>query len=242
MNAAHFASVITRTLCTELGVQPEKLVCMSRDSVLVNGAACRLLQQGVFWCAENQLCIAHTLNNVGGRFDFQVLSEFFSPWLELVGGRHPHRGAQALWRTAVAPQKVPGYSATRWYAAAEIQFVLADNFQELEPLLKKLEEHSYGDATRKKLAAILRSEEKSHTLQLQLAAMKDLSTLVHTTYELEGDQLELLLVYQRIEQLRKFGRDVAAGAGAALPNVDLILRSKMKLTNGVKIEKVWNLI
>lgn len=62
------------TACTELGVLPEKLVRMSRDRVLVNGAANRPLQQCVLFCAERQLRIAHTLNNVGCRFDFQVLS------------------------------------------------------------------------------------------------------------------------------------------------------------------------
>ena len=124
MKAKEFASMITRVLCSELNVDSSMVVCLSRDSVLVNGAACRILQEGLFYCAENQMCIAHTLNNVGERINFPVLKEFMTPWLELVGGSHPHKGAQSLWKKAVHPQVVPGYSPVRWYATAEIQFVI----------------------------------------------------------------------------------------------------------------------
>ncbi|KAL3903503.1 MAG: hypothetical protein SGPRY_011649 [Prymnesium sp.] len=37
-----------------------------------------------------------------------------------------------------------------------------------------------------------------------LAIVKDLSSQVRNTYELEGDRLELLLIYKPTEQLRKF--------------------------------------
>ena len=107
MNATALASAITRVLCTEYGVLPERLVCLSRDSVLVNGAACKMLMQSPFSCAENQLCISHTLNNVGSRLQLGVVKEFMTPWLELVGGRHPHAGAKALWRATVNPQVLP---------------------------------------------------------------------------------------------------------------------------------------
>ena len=117
-------------MCTDLGVTPEHLVCISRDSVLVNGAACRLLQEGVFNAAENQLCIAHTLNNVGSRMHFDVLQRFMTPWLELVGGRNPHEGARNLWRKFVRPTTVPGYSAVRWHSVAEIQFVIAEHLNQ----------------------------------------------------------------------------------------------------------------
>lgn len=36
-------------------------------------------------------------------------------------------------------------------------------------------------------------------LELDLAAMMDMRDLISLTYETEGDQLELLLVYERIE-------------------------------------------
>lgn len=145
LNAAQFSSLITRVLCTDLGMEPEMLVCISRDSVLVNGAACRMLCTSPFHAAENQLCISHTLNNVGSRIKFGVLSEFMTPWLELVGGRNPHRGAQALWRAAVAPQVVPGYSKVRWHSLAEIQIMLAENFDKIAPFVAQLEERGETD-------------------------------------------------------------------------------------------------
>lgn len=177
LNGAQFASLITRVLCTDLGVQPEMLVCMSRDSVLVNGAACRILSTSPFHAAENQLCISHTLNNVGSRMKFDVLTEFMTPWLELVGGRNPHRGAQVLWREAVAPQAVPGYSKTRWHSVGEIQIVLAENFEKLLPFVAQLNARGWGDATRKKLTELLADRSKREVLRLQLAAVRDMQVL-----------------------------------------------------------------
>lgn len=158
-----------------------------------------------------------------------------TPWLELVGGRNPHRGAQALWRSAVHPQSVPGYSTTRWYAGAEIQFVLAENCHRLPSFLAKLDEYKYGDATRQKLHNVIDSTEKFNTFKLQLAAMLDMRQLVQTTYELEGDQLEFLLVYQRVERLRALGNALRNGGASVLPNLDAALQAQISLRNRVKI-------
>lgn len=238
LKGPEFASLITRILCTELAVSPDMLVAISRDSVLVNGLACKLLMQSPFNAAENQLCIAHTLNNVGARIQFYVLSEFMTPWLELVGGRHPHRGAQALWRAAVHPATAPGFSNTRWYSLAEIQFVLARHYDKLAPFMDKLNELKYGDATRQKMNNILQNRTQSQKMRLQLACMLDLECLVRTTYELEGDRLELLLVYDRVESLRERGKQIQAGSMGVLCNLDAALRQLVQLKPGVPIQKV----
>lgn len=130
-NAAVFASIITRALRTELSVCPEQVACFSRDSVLVNGAACQLLMQIPFTCAENQLCITHTHNNVGSRINFDVLREVMTPWLKLVGGSNPHQGANKGLVAGCCSSAGPriGYSSTWWYSLAEIQFFIAENFQ-----------------------------------------------------------------------------------------------------------------
>ena len=129
-----------------------------------------------------------------------------TPWLELVGGRNPHQGTKALWKRAVTPQKVPGYSITRWHASAEIQFMLAENFDKLTAILAQLNQLGYGDASREKLNKIMDSSDgKRKQLRLQLAGMLDMRALVRTSYELEGDRLELLLVHDRIESLRSLG-------------------------------------
>lgn len=162
-NATVFASIITHALRTELNVSPEQAACFSRASMLVNGAACQLLMQTPFTYAVNQLCITHTHTNVGSRINFDVLREFMTPWLELVGGSNPYQGAKALWQVAVR-QPVPariGYSSTRWYSLAEIQFVIAENFQELKPFLQA---RGYGDNTHKKLHALLDNEDSPYKL------------------------------------------------------------------------------
>lgn len=101
------------------------------------------------------MCISHTLNNVGARIEFSLSASFMTPWLELVGGHHPHRGAQALECMTVHPTRAPGHSNFKWYATAEIQFVLADHFHKLEAFLDHLDDLSYDDATRRKLHGII---------------------------------------------------------------------------------------
>lgn len=187
------------------------------------------------------MCICHTLNNVGGQIEFPILSSFMTSWLELVGGRHPHIGARDLWRETVAPQTVPGFSNTRWYAKAEIEFVLAENFNRLPGFVAQLEEHGYGDATRKKLQQTLEDPKTASELKLQLAAMLDMRQLVRTTYELEGERLEVMLVFHRIEELRALGRALINDEGATvLPNLDAAVRAAVKLASGLKVSKFFD--
>lgn len=63
--------------------------------------------------------------------------------------------------------------------------------------------------------------------------------LIRTTYELEGDRLELLLVHSRVELLRNLGRSMRDGS-VVLPNLDALLRYEMQITQGVKIEKFFD--
>lgn len=74
-------------------------------------------------------------------------------------------------------------------------------------------------------------------LELQLAALKDMQQLVSTTYELEGDQLEILLFYDRVHRLRALGDALRDGALGVLPNVDRVLRSNINLRNGTETAK-----
>lgn len=241
LKAPQFASLITRVLCTDLSLDPDYVACFSRDSVALNGAACRLICQSTFNSAENLLCICHTLNNAGGQIELPTLTSFMTPWLDLVGGRHPHIGARDLWRDAVAPQVVPGFSNTRWYAKAEIQFVMAENFQKIPGFLRRLDEFGYGDSTRKKMQSFFDDGETALQLKAELAAMLDVRQLIRTTYELEGDRLEILLVYQRIEELRAFGRALKVNQAATiLPNLDGALRASVKLATGTKMSKFFH--
>ena len=70
------------------------------------------------------------------------------------------------------------------------------------------------------MANLLRDH--SATLKPELAAMLDVRVLVRTTYALEGDRLEILLVPRRVEELRALGRALAANQDGVLPNVDAV--------------------
>lgn len=234
VSAPQLASLITGSLGS-LGIQPGMVVNISRDSASTNGAACRLMLGNPLINAADTLCISHTISNAGARIDFPTLAEFTTPWLELVGGRDPHAGAKALWKNMVAPQVVPGYSKVRWWSKAEIWFVMAENFNKLMPLLRLLRDRDIGDATTASMTSILRDREAA--LQLELAGILDVRVLVRTTYELEGDRLEVLLVFRRIEELRAIGRSLSANEDGVLPNVDAALRARAELKNGLEISK-----
>lgn len=75
-----------------------------------------------------------------------------------------------------------------------------------------------------------------HKPKLSLAAMLDIKQLVR----LEGSCFELLEVYSRDEGLRALGRSLQNGEGV-LPNFDAIIRSTMKLRNGVVISTVTSM-
>ena len=132
--------------------------------------------------------------------------------------------------------QVPGYSHVRWWAWAEITFVIAEaGMNVVGNFITECEKRDYGDATRKSLRLIY--DEQPDELRLELAAMLDMRPLVKTTYELEGDRLEVLLVRDRVEALRALGRSIKAHEDGVLPNVDAVLRRMMELKKGVKVEK-----
>lgn len=234
-NAERLAAHITNVIMHHHHVPLDHLINIARDSVSVNGAACRRLKN-TFTSAADTMCICHTLCHVGEHFELPTLKEFKTPWLELVGGRDPHRGAQLLWKETVAPATVPGYSKVRWWSWAEILFVIAEaGMDRLGDFITTCEARDYGDATRKSLRSIY--DNKQPSLRQELAAMLDMRDLVKYTYELEGDRLEILVVFDRIETLRALGRSISKGEDGVLPNFDAVLRQQMELKKGVNIEK-----
>ena len=235
-NAPQLASLLTNRL-GKLGIPYDFVINVSRDSASTNGAACNLMLANPLINASDTLCISHTVSNSGDHIVMPTLVEFTTPWLDLVGGRDPHQGAKKLWKSTVAPQEVPGYSKVRWWSKAEIWFVMAENFNKLQPFVRLLQDRGIGDATTTKMANVLR--DRSAELKLELAAMLDVRVLVRTTYALEGDRLEILLVFRRIEELRALGRALAANQDGVLPNVDAVLRATAKLEKGLEISKAF---
>ena len=81
---------------------------------------------------------------------------------------------------------------------------------------------------------------KAESLRLEIAGMLDMrKELVSTTYELEGDRLEIMLIYERVEALRAVGNSLRSHTDGILPNVDAVIRRLMELKPGVKIEKYF---
>lgn len=219
-------------------IRPAFVVCFARDSVAANGVACRALVERPFTNACNMMCFSHTFGNGGKRINLPTLAKFKTPWLELAGGRDPVPGAKALWKQTVAPAEVQGYSHVRWWAWAEITFVIAEaGMRRLGDFISTCEQREYGDATTKVLRAIYTNEVDA--LRLELAAMLDVRIIVKTTYEMEGDRLEILLIFERVEALRALGRAIKAEDDGCLPNVDATLRKVMKLQKDVVVEKYY---
>ena len=70
-------------------------------------------------------------------------------------------------------------------------------------------------------------------LQLELAAALDMQLLCATTYKLEGDGLEVLLVHDALEEI--LSRESTLGMEAAtMPNLASVVRAGHPLCVGVK--------
>lgn len=97
-----------------------------------------------------------------------------------------------------------------------------EKFDKLLPFIRELDALKCGVVTREKIGSILDSDEKAFQLALELAVVKDLKSIVSTTYELDSDGLEfLLLVYHRAEVVCALGRGNTSGALCGIPYVDL---------------------
>jgi hypothetical protein len=230
LDGANTARLLTQLLLSTLLIDIFRLIAFMRDSVSANGVAVRSLL-GTFSCSTDILCVPHTLNNMGAHFVLPVLDEFLTPFITLVCN---DGAAKSTWKSLIG-EPVVGFSVTRWHCKAEIAMQIGKHFDKLEVLLSKLVSEGIGDATTSKMRRIL-SEDRQR-LRLQLASMMDMRKVVSTTYELEGDGLELLLAYSRIEELRMLGRSLAQQG--MLPNVDAVIRSSLELKPGVELRKLW---
>lgn len=107
---------------------------------------------------------------------------------------------------------------------------LAENFSILDPFLRKLDEELVGGSTTQTLLNIMSNSMEE--LKIDLALTMDLEILCSTTYRLEGDGLEILLVHDELEALRERGRMLGSNA-STLPNVAAILRAKQPISIGL---------
>ena len=203
----------------------DRIVGLCRDSCATNGVAC---QQLLSLCvnATDLLCSSHTLQHTGEHLQLTTVEEFLSPWLSLVSHSHTPR---LLWER-VTGSSMKSFSKTRWWSRWEIMKDLAVNFGTLGSFLDLLDREGVGGATTQSMSTTYHT--KKETLQLELALAMDMEVLCTTTYLLEGDNLEILLVHDLLEGLRERGRSLGTNA-AHFPNVAAILRSTEPIVAGL---------
>eukprot|EP00967_Tisochrysis_lutea_P030330 scaffold35602_cov32-Tisochrysis_lutea.AAC.1 len=207
---------ISRTM-RKVNLEPDWVVGITRDSCSTNGVACQKLLD---LCpnAVDMLCVSHTLQHTGEHMELAVLEDFLTPWLTLISHTQI---ARTLWFDMMHVT-MKGYSKIRRWSRWEVMKQLAENFGDLQRFVAKLEECGIGDATTKAMARIIRTQGRQ--LQLELALAMDVEVLCTTTYKLEGDGLEILLVYEALESIRRRGRTMGEEA-SDLPNIASLLRA-----------------
>eukprot|EP00854_Cymbomonas_tetramitiformis_P003509 gene3509-4413_t len=230
------STTLTTLVAHELGWPFDAVSGFGRDSVKVNGTAtARLLV--TFPSATAVLCICHTLNNTGDRVGYSLRSarEFMTAWLILVQNNNT---ATQMWKALTGTAAMVGFSNIRWWSRQEVENEIALHFNSVPVLLQQLLDEGVGDATTRNMLGIFHADPLR--LEVSFAAGYDgLTDLLATTYAMEGDRLGILLVYMRVESLRKYGRalvDDIENRGLLL-NVDAVIRRARELKVGAAIRK-----
>ena len=141
-------------------------------------------------------------------------------------------GAAKLRWKALIGGPVPSYSKVRWWSRWEIMKQIALNFGAVPSFLAGLDADDIGDATTKKMVDVVSNQ--SAQLELELAAVMSCERLCLATYRLEGDRLELLLVYREIQALLSFGEHLGKNS-SDLPSVAALLRKRHVIAKGTPI-------
>lgn len=175
------------------------------------------------------------LQGTGSRLAFSQLEPFVSSFITL----QTMAIVKSIWKEIIG-ESLKGYSPTRWWSRWELMKALAKSFGPmLDQFIAQLIARDIAEETTSKMQAILKDSNKRAALELELAVAMDLEPLVTTTYLLEGeDGLCILKAYDMVEALRKFGRSVDSQAN--LPNTAALLRSRVKLQEGVQFCQFWS--
>ena len=112
------------TAITSYQVPPTKIAATLRDGAAVNAAAVSTLKDLLLPNLVDITCLAHSLDNVGRRFETPLVDEFCQRWVTLFG-HSP--AARITWksRTGVAPVT---FSATCWWSSWEVLHRLVQFF------------------------------------------------------------------------------------------------------------------
>eukprot|EP00117_Sycon_ciliatum_P001327 scpid51838/ scgid7033/ len=189
------AREIITCLSTEYHLPAASLVAAIRDGAAVNGAAMRYVRDIMYPQAMDIICVSHTLDNVGKRFQVKLLETFLQWWVSLFA-HSPAANMEWRNRTGCA---VKSYCPTRWWSWYEMLAQVLECFGDVQPFLEQL---TYSPAARQHLVDILHNPAESQVLQLQLAATVDVGkSFVQKTYVMEGDGEVIADAYDHLQEL-----------------------------------------
>lgn len=226
MTGAQLSAMIVRILIHSVGVDAlDRVISCTRDSCATNGAALTALKSGAMPSLFDVLCFAHTLHNCAKHMDLKVLESWLTPWFHLMSHSH---AAKSRWRTMIdtAPKL---FSKVRWWSRLECATELGTFFGLIEQFLDDLQKEKIAEATTTALVQLWSDEATRLDLELDLAVMLDAICFCNSTYRLEGDRLEILLVYDEIEAIRTKGCMLQENM-SMLPNVAALLRGRVCFT------------
>ena len=116
------AQQLARALITCLSLKfnlssDASMVAAIRDGAAVNGAALRSMKDVMYPKIVDLVCSAHTLDNVGNRFQTPLLTEFSQWWVSLFS-KSP--AARLSWRERTSSD-IKTCNNTRWWRVWEVQ-------------------------------------------------------------------------------------------------------------------------
>lgn len=233
MNGNQLGRRLVEVLTNKAKIPCTNVVGSARDSCATNGAALRVIAP-LFPAMLNVLCYSHMLQGTGTRFLLESMDEFVTPFLVL----QSMPICKSLWSEIVGTN-MKGYSKIRWWSRWELMRDLAKAFGAcLDRFVHELLARDIGEESSRRMQAVLTNPAKRSAFELELAVVLDMERFQTTTYTLEGDGLCILLAYDMVEDLRKFGRSLSVQT--SLPNTAALLRSRAELVDGVKFCQYWS--
>ena len=197
LKADELAQRLMTCLAVDYKFGSNMLIGGMRDGAAVNGAALRQLKF-FFPNLMDIVCFSHTIDNVGGHFEFRILDSFTQHWIGLFAHSY---NARLLWRDKTG-QSIRSHSATRWWSKWEIlqQVLLCFGF--VEPFLRENKEICKSSVAQ--LLKIFDNPQDAQDLRLELAAIIDAGVhFVSATYFLEGDGPLLFSCYERLSAVSR---------------------------------------
>ena len=181
LTGQQLAREILTVLSTQLQYPSGKFIAVTRDGASVNGAAVKFLKEIMYPDLCDIICMSHSLDNVGKRFQTPLLDSFLRSWVSLFA-HSP--AARIAWR-GLTGETIKSYSRTRWWSWWEMLQQLYTLFDHVSPFLQALE---CSPTVRASLLHVMNSPDDLRCLRMQLAVTVDSGKLfVKKTYLFEGD-------------------------------------------------------